>query len=148
MASSSVPGSGSAGDHRADWNRARNGGRSSAVACSQQYGKDRQALRVVLGGQVPNQRNLHFGADPAPHAVPSHQQHEGGTAPQGVLQAGHPAVAGADRIVVLENAQASVFQRQTQRDGRLPVRTAVAEKYLLGVESCGLRHGGEVIRVF
>lgn len=62
-----------------------------------------------MGGQVPSQRDLHLGAYPAPHAVTADQHDEGGTTLQGLLQARHPAVADADRVFVLEDAQSRLL---------------------------------------
>ena len=86
MASSRPPGSGSAGDQRVAWNRARNGGSASGFVSIQQNGKDRQALRVVMGGKVADQRDLHLGTDPALHPVAPDQRRRTRNSPAGPLR--------------------------------------------------------------
>lgn len=79
---------------------------------------------------MPDQRDLHFGTDPALHPVTPNQQHKSATVLQSFFQTRHPAVAFAD-VFILKNIPAGLFQRGSQCNTRLHVGMAVAKKYLL-----------------
>ena len=92
----------------------------------QQDRKDRQPLGIVMGRQMPNQRDLHFGTDPALHPVAPDQQYERRTAHQGFFETRHPAVADADRVFIAKDTEAGLVQRRVESDARFAVSTAVA----------------------
>jgi hypothetical protein len=102
-----------------------------------------QALRLVVAGQMPRQRDLDLGPDPAPHPVAPHQHDERGTAVQGLFEARHPALARAVAVLVPIDAAARLLQGGLKNDARVPVRTAVAQEDRLGLHDCHRRHAGE-----
>jgi hypothetical protein len=106
----------------------------------EQDGKDRQALRLVVRAEVPVQRDLHLGADPAPRAIASDQDDERRAALQRVLQARHPLVAGADRLLVVKDRQPGLLQGGAKRAGRAALRPAVAEEDRSRLRACGFCH--------
>jgi hypothetical protein len=89
---------------------------------------------------VADQGDLHLGADPAPHAVAPDENDERRAAVQGLLQALQPPVAGAQRIVILEDTQPGLFERRAQGDRHRLVSAAVAEKDAFRRLLVGWRH--------
>ena len=81
-----------------------------------------------MGRQMPRQRHLHLGPDPARHAVLADQHHEGGATRQGLFQSPDPAVAGADRPVILEHTEARPLQFAPQGRASRLIIAAIAEK--------------------
>jgi len=102
--------------------------------------EQRQALGVLRRRQVADQGHLHLGADPAAHAFPADENDERRAAVQGLLQALQPPVAGAQRIVILEDTQPGLFERRAQGDRHRLVSAAVAEKDAFRRLLVGRRH--------
>jgi hypothetical protein len=104
MASISPAGSASAGCPAGGLEQARNGGSVSGSASSSRIGKIGRRSSSFWR-QVADQGDLHFGANPAPHAVAPGEHDERRTALQDLLQALQPAVAATQRSVILEDTQ-------------------------------------------
>ena len=107
----------------------------------EQDGKDRQALRVVVGREMPDQRDLRLGADPALNPVAPHQQHERGAALQGRLQTLDPFITDTDRRLVAKDPEPRLLQSGPHRDAGRPVSVAVAQKNLIRCARWNAGHG-------
>ena len=105
---------------------------------AQEQRKDRQALAIALRRQMPQQRHLDLCPDPAAHSVAADQHHKGRTSRHRLLQARQPALATANRGIVLEDLEASLLERGAQRIGRGEVGAAVAEEDLIRGGLCHL----------
>jgi hypothetical protein len=71
---------------------------------------------------------LRLRANPPPHSVAAHQYDESAARLHRLLQPVEPQNAGADRLVVLEHAEAVPCELSAQIVGRLGVVAAIAQE--------------------